>query len=139
MSLVQSVALINAVLFFVIWMVILWAAPTTRRRWGFGRLCRWCCWRRGWSTGARRPIWRGWPRTDGRLLRVAPKVRSLAPFAALGIVGSVLLGVGEPEVERTALAIGLWFVVLAAVGGANALAIYGINAVVRSIGGGWPG
>ncbi len=141
MSPVQSVALINAVLFFVIWMVILWAGadhPPPVGFWALVPLVLLAAALVYWRV----PTYLAWmdAKPDGRLWRVAAEgAVAGALFATLAIVGSVLLGGGEPGVERTAPAIVLWFVVLAAVGVANALIIYGINGVARSIGGGWSG
>ncbi len=131
---VQTVALINAVLFFVIWMVVLWAGADHPPPMGFWALVPLVLLAAGlvyWRV----PTYLEWmaTRQDGRLLRVAAEgLVAGALFAALGSVGSVLLGAGEPGIERSAPALALWFMVLAAVGAGNALAIYGINAMVSS-------
>jgi hypothetical protein len=136
MSTASPIALINAVLFVVIWTVILWAGADHPPPVGFLALIPLVLLAAGlvyWRV----PTYLEWmaTRQDGRLLRVAAEgVVAGALFAALGIGGSVLLGGGEPGIERTAPAIGLWFVALTAVGAANALVIYGINAVVRGSG-----
>ena len=132
----NRIALINAALFFVFWLVVLWAGADHPPPPRFVALIPLILLAAGlvyWRV----PAYLGWMAAGehGRLLRVAGEGAAAGLlFAALGILLSLLLGSGATGVEKalsSAAAIALWFAVLAAVGAGNALTIYFVNALVR--------
>lgn len=125
--------MISALLFFVIWLAVLYAGadhpPPPRfivvvlldllaAAVVFWRVPYYLDWM---QTGQPRRLL--WVLRDGLAGGLA--------FALLAALASTLLGGGEPTVTQSIGSVATWFVVLAAVGVANALAIYGGNAVVR--------
>jgi membrane protease YdiL (CAAX protease family) len=122
----QRVAAIIAVLFFFIWLAILYAGADHPPPPGFvvvllldlvaALLVFW-----------RVPHYLEWMET-GQSHRLLWVVRdglvAGAAFALLAMLATPVLGSGEPAVSPTIRDMAIWFAVLAAVGIANALAIY---------------
>jgi len=138
MTMTHRIAIINAVFFFFIWLTILWAGadhPPPVWFWSLIPLILLAAALVFW----RIPVYLQWMETRpaGRLYRVAGEgIAAGLAFAALGIVGSLLVGTAESGAQKllsSAPSIALWFLVLAVVGAGNALGIYSVNALVRRI------
>ena len=131
----QRIAAIIAVLFFFVWLVILYAGADHPPPKGFAwvvlldlvaaLLVFW-----------RVPYYLDWMQTGltHRLLWVVRDgLVAGAAFALLAMLVVPVLGAGEPGVSPTIRDRAIWFAVLAAVGIANALAIYRASVLLAKV------
>jgi membrane protease YdiL (CAAX protease family) len=131
----QRIAAIIAVLFFFVWLVILYAGADHPPPKGFAwvvlldlvaaLLVFW-----------RVPYYLDWMQTGlthRLLLVVRDGLVAGAAFALLAMLVVPVLGAGEPGVSPTIRDRAIWFAVLAAVGIANALAIYRASVLLAKV------
>jgi hypothetical protein len=120
------------VVFYVIWLAVLYAAADHPPPRGFVvvvllDLIAAC------MVFWRVPHYLEWMQT-GRPHRLLSVVRDgLAAglaVALMGVLASLLIGGGDPTVKKSIGSVSLWFAVLAGVGVASALALYGVNAMM---------
>ena len=125
----KLVALLNAVIFFLFWLAVLYAGADHPPPPGFvavvlldlaaAALVYW-----------RVPVYWTWLAMHGsRALPLVVRDGLVAGllFAAVAMVGSWLLGGGEPTVNRSAPAVAIWFAVAGSVAVATAVGIYLAN------------
>ena len=125
--------MISAVLFFVFWLAVLYAGADHPPPRGFilvvlldliaASLVFW-----------RVPHYLDWMQTRQRrrlLWVVRDGLIAGLVIALLAVLASALIGGGEPTVTPSISSAAIWVAVLAGVGVANALALYGVNAMLR--------
>ena len=125
--------MISAVLFFVFWLAVLYAGADHPPPPGFilvvlldliaASLVFW-----------RVPYYLDWMQTRQRrrlLWVVRDGLIAGLVIALLAVLASALIGGGEPTVMPSIGSAAMWVAVLAGVGVANALALYGVNAMLR--------
>jgi FtsH-binding integral membrane protein len=129
----RRAAVISAVLFFVFWLAVLYAGADHPPPRGFilvalldliaASLVFW-----------RVPYYLDWMQTRRRrrlLWVVRDGLIAGLVIALLGVLASALIGGGEPTVTPSIGGAAIWVAVLAGVGVANALALYGVSAMLR--------
>jgi hypothetical protein len=129
----RRAAVISAVLFFVFWLAVLYAGADHPPPRGFilvvlldliaASLVFW-----------RVPYYLDWMQTRQRchlLWVVRDGLIAGLVIALLGVLASALIGGGEPTVTPSIGGAAIWVAVLAGVGVANALALYGVSAMLR--------
>jgi hypothetical protein len=128
----RQAGVISAVLFFVIWLAVLYAGADHPPPSGFVvvvllDLIAAC------MVFWRVPYYLDWMQT-GQPRRLLWVVRDgLAAglaFALLAVLASIFVGSGESTVTKSIGSVSIWFAVQAGVGVANALALYGVNAIM---------
>jgi hypothetical protein len=123
---------ISAVLFFVIWLAVLYAGadhPLPPRFIVVVLLDLIAAFMVFWRV----PYYLDWMQTGQphRLLWVVRDgLAAGLAFALLVVLASLLVGGGEPSVTKSVGSVAIWCAVLAGVGVANALALYGVNAMM---------